>query len=207
MIVMPSNNSGKECSDLFRRFPGRLAHLQSADSLRTPKFGLDWSLDNGVFGAFTKGVEWDETNFYHWLDKHADKDPNWVVVPDSVGDREKTLAMWEEHSPRVRAYGVPVAFVVQDGMTVDDVPPCDAVFVGGSTEWKWRNLRTWTSNFPRVHVGRVNTERLLWMADRAGAESADGTGMFRGDQDQLDGVIRYLEQSTTGEIPQLELQL
>jgi len=210
MIVMPSNNSGAVCCELFRRFPGRLAHLQSADSLRVPKFGLNWSLDNGVFGAFTKGKEWDETNFYAWLEAHSSRRPDWVVVPDSVGNAQKTIHMWNEHAPRVRSFGNPVAFVAQDGMTRENIPtinPPDILFVGGTTEWKWKSLPHWCASFPRVHVGRVNTERLLWMAHRAGAESADGTGFFRGDQKQLDGIIRYLEQSTAGQRPQLELSL
>jgi hypothetical protein len=34
------------------------------------------------------------------------------------------------------------------------------------------------------------------MAHEAGAESCDGTGWFRGDQDQLAGLERYLGLST-----------
>lgn len=196
MIVMPSNNSGKDAWKLFRDFPGRLAHLQSADSMRDPKFGHRWALDNGVFGAFSSGRAWDEAPLFAWLDKHADKSPEWVVVPDSVGDRDKTLKMWDEYAPRLTNYSVPLAMAVQDGMTPDDVPTeADVIFVGGSTSWKWRSLRTWTENFPRVHVGRVNTYRLLWMAHEAGAESCDGTGWFRGDQAQLNGLRRYLTES------------
>jgi hypothetical protein len=63
---------------------------------------------------------------------------------------------------------------------VSDVPyNADIVFIGGSTSWKWRTLRTWTGAFPRVHVGRVNSRRLLEMAENCGAESCDGTGWFR----------------------------
>ena len=75
---------------------------------------------------------------------------------------------------------------------------CHVVFVGGTTAWKWKTLRTWTENFPRVHVGRVNTDRMLWMAHECGAESCDGTGWFRGDQVQFAGLLSYLEQSTNG---------
>jgi hypothetical protein len=69
---------------------------------------------------------------------------------------------------------------VQDGMTPADVPKeCAVVFVGGTTSWKWRSLPMWASSFSRVHVGRVNSIRLLLMAENAGAESCDGTGWFR----------------------------
>jgi hypothetical protein len=93
-------------------------------------------------------------------------------------------------------------------MTPRDVPAnAHTVFVGGSTPWKWRNLKTWTSEFPHVHVGRVNTHRLLWMAHMAGAESCDGTGWFRGCQQQLRGLWRYLEESHGGGVLQGELRL
>lgn len=131
-----------------------------------------------------------------------------MIVPDAVGDKEKTLEMWHKHSPALRAMGVPLAFAAQDGMTPEDVPADAAiVFIGGTTSWKWRNLRSWTATFPRVHVGRVNTYRLLWMAHKAGAESCDGTGWFRGDKKQLAGLLRYLDESEHNIEPQLELPL
>lgn len=200
MIVMPSNNSGKDAWNLFKEYPGRMAHLQNADSLREPKFGHRWALDNGVYGAFASGRIWDESPLYAWLDKHSDKSPEWVVVPDSIGNKHETIKQWKNHAPRIAAYGVKLAMAVQDGMTPEDVPPdAEVVFVGGSTQWKWRNLRQWTAAFPRVHVGRVNTYRLLWMAHEAGAESCDGTGWFRGDQSQLNGLRRYLDESEPNE--------
>ncbi len=101
-----------------------------------------------------------------------------------------------------------MAIAVQDGMTPSDVPKeASVIFVGGTTSWKWRNLKTWTENFPRVHVGRVNTYKLLWMAHDAGAESADGTGWFRGDAKQLAGLTKYLEESSGAGKPQNEFQL
>jgi hypothetical protein len=44
------------------------------------------------------------------------------------------------------------------------------------------------------------------MAHECGAESCDGTGWFRGDKRQLDGLIQYLEESTNGK-SQTELVL
>ena len=61
------------------------------------------------------------------------------------------------------------------------------------------------SNFKRVHVGRVNTYRLLWLAHEAGAESCDGTGWFRGDRKQLQGLIDYLQESSSGRRKQEKL--
>jgi len=209
VIVMPSNNTGFECGFIAGKYPGRIGHLHSCDSLCEPRMRVPWALDNGVFGAWQAGREWSEEPLFKFLDKYSAYSPSWVVCPDWVADRELTLKKWKDFSPALRAYGHPLAFVVQDGMTPDDVPKdADVVFVGGSTSWKWRNLTTWTTHFPRVHVGRVNTYGLCWQAHEAGAESCDGTGWFRGDKDQLDGLVRYLDESTNGrKQPELHLYM
>jgi len=180
MTIMPSNNTGFEAGRLFGMFPKRLAHLHNPDSPREPKQGTPWALDNGVFGAFTANREWSEEPLYSFLDQYSAWKPLWVVVPDSVGNRDKTLDLWGNHSPALKAFGVPLAFAAQDGMTPEDVPAdADIVFIGGSTAWKWRSLPMWTENFPRVHVGRVNSRRLLEQSEANGVESCDGTGWFR----------------------------
>jgi len=51
----------------------------------------------------------------------------------------------------------------------------------------------------------VNSEKFLWAAHEAGAESCDGTGWMRGGEERLADLWLYLEQSTKGERPQLEL--
>lgn len=201
MMVMPANNAKMFVGYLAGRFPGRLGWIISPDGWKEPHDWLSYAFDNGAFPVWEKGGDWHEGPFYALCErvfgrKHK---PLWIAVPDVVANREATLRSWFLHSPRVATYGSPLAFVVQDGMTPDDIPPnADVVFVGGTTDWKWRNLKTWTGNFPRVHVGRVNTYRMLWMAHEAGAESCDGTGWFRGDKKQLAGLVSYLEQSTCG---------
>ena len=180
MLVMPSNNTGFAAGYLFGKHPGRLGHLHSVESPREPVQGIPWAMDNGVFGAWQAGKKWSEEPLYRYLDDYAAWKPLWVVVPDWVGDRDETLRRWDQHAPAMQAFGVPLAMAVQDGMTPADVPKeCAMVFVGGSTSWKWRSLPMWTSSFHRVHVGRVNSIRLLLMAENAGAESCDGTGWFR----------------------------
>lgn len=200
MIVMPSNNTGSEVRSMAVEFPGRLALLISPGGWRMPPEGMDVALDNAKFAAWIKGTPWCGLRFHAFLRSVAAKgvSPRWVVVPDVVTDRDATLSSWHEWAPRLRGeYGWPLAVAVQDGMTAADVHPlgADVVFVGGSTEWKWGSLLHWTQNFPRVHVGRVNTRRQLLMAKLRGAESVDGTGFFRGDQGQLAGLKRFLRES------------
>jgi hypothetical protein len=202
MIVMPSNNSGIQIGYLAGKYPGRIGWLLSPDGWRKPPSWMSYALDNGAFGAWVNKRPWDAEAFRAHIEKSktAHK-PSWVVVPDVVTDMEATIISWHEWSPQLRAIlpNVPLAFAVQDGMTPCHVPKdADVIFVGGTTEWKWRNLYSWTDNFPRVHVGRVNSERMLWMAHDAGAESCDGTGWMRGGEERLDDLVRYLEESTTG---------
>lgn len=199
MLVMPTNNSGIQIGYLCGKYPGRLGWLISPGGWRKPPSWMPYALDNGAFSAWLNKREWDEQAFIDLLDRtRGHIRPLWVAVPDVVADAEATKARWQEWSQRIREItNVPLAFVVQDGMTVADLPKdADVLFVGGSTEWKWRNLKMWTTAHPRVHVGRVNSERLLWMAHDAGAESCDGTGWMRGGEERLEDLERYLRLST-----------
>jgi hypothetical protein len=106
--------------------------------------------------------------------------PLWALVPDVVADKTGTLEAWEKYSPEILSRGWPMGFAVQDGMVASDVPEnASVVFVGGTTQWKWSTVAYWCQRFPRVHIGRVNGIRRLWIAQRLGAESCDGTGYFR----------------------------
>jgi hypothetical protein len=84
-------------------------------------------------------------------------------------------------------------------MQPGDIPKgVEVVFIGGTTDWKWRSIDLWCSSFPRVHVGRVNGYDGLIRCACAGAESVDGTGWFRGDKQQLAGLLRFLREQSSG---------
>ncbi len=198
MIVMPSNNARSIVHYWAGVYPGRLGHLYSPGGWMKPYPWLPYALDCGVFGPWSRGEAWDAEGFKALLRlASASIEPVWVAVPDAVGERERTIEMWDEWHPVVSAYGSwPLAFVVQDGMDERDVPTSAAVvFVGGSTKWKLDTLATWCALFPRVHVGRVNTYERLRLCHDAGAESCDGTGWMRGDPKQLHGLERYLRET------------
>lgn len=210
MIVMPANNSKLHVGYLAGKFPGRLGHLYAPDGFRGPYEFLPYALDNGKFSVWARGKEWDEAGFIALLERVAacEQKPRWVVVPDVVGDAIGTLREWDRWEPRLRPYGFPLACAVQDGMVPETVPSgADVVFIGGTTTWKRQTLWRWCRSFPRVHVGRINTERWLWECHKAGAESCDGTGWYRGDDIQLRGLVRYLTRSHDGLGPaQLEME-
>ncbi len=198
MIVMPSNNTGRAVALLSDAYPGRIGNLHTPDSIRKPK-PVPFALDNGVYGAWSNGREWNEAQYYKALDFYDPAECRWTVVPDWVADKKRTLDQWALHWERIKGLGFTLAFAVQDGMTTQDVPTeAEVIFVGGSTEWKWRTMPVWCREFERVHAARVNTYRLLWMAHDCGAESCDGTGFTRGDQSQWNGLCEYLEESTKG---------
>ena len=193
---MPGNNCKGTVHYWAGRY-GRLGHLYSpGDHARNPVAWLPYALDNGAFPCWTKGKPFDDEAFRRHVAHYAAQPqrPMWVLVPDVVTDRDATLRSWDRWLPELTATGLPLAFAVQDGMRFRDVPDEAAVvFLGGSTDWKRQAIRPWCARFRRVHVGRINTGRWLWECHDAGAESCDGTGWFRGDKKQLDGLRQYLE--------------
>ena len=204
MMVMPANNSSCLVGWLAGTYPGRLGHLYSPGGFRGPYEFLPYALDNGRYIATTQGTGWDEATFLGMVERAmaSGHEPGWILVPDAVADRDETLREWDRWAHRLAAYGRPLAFAAQDGMTFEDVPrEAAVVFLGGSTEWKRRGIWPWCQAFPRVHVGRINTDTWLWECHAAGAESCDGTGWMRGDKRQLAGLMTYLRRSADGKGP------
>lgn len=193
MMVMPGNDRGAWWGYLAGKYPGRIGSLISPGRWKTPTPFAPYALDNGAFTGFN------EQKFNSLIERaRRVKPPLWVLVPDCVGSKAETLALWRTWEPRLRQLGWPLAMAMQDGMTPNDFlgEIAEVAFIGGTTAWKWRNLKMWRGL--RFHVGRVNTERHLWQAHEAGAESCDGTGWFRDAHQELPGLINYLEQSTNG---------
>jgi hypothetical protein len=215
-MVMPGDNTGLRVGYLAGRFPGRIGHLYSPRPGRVPTGPYDFlpfALDNGAFRAYVSGAPWDEDGWLKTLAwaRLSGQRPRWAIVPDVVGDKSATLLSWRRFYGKISAYGWPCAFAVQDGMCSGDIPSdADVVFVGGSTEWKWANYRRWCGEFPRVHVGRVNSYRRLWDCHEAGAESVDGTGWFRGDHGSgrpWRSLLAYLSEATNGGRKQHQMEL
>ena len=203
MKIMPSNNAGMYVGYLAGKHPGRIGWLISPGSWKNPPSWMPYALDNGAFSAHINNTAWDEGAFRKLLESaRLHFKPLWVVVPDVVMDAEATKKKWQEWAPIIKSLmpTVKLAFAVQDGMTPCDVPDdCDVIFVGGSTEWKFKTLRDWTTNFKRVHVGRVNSERKLWQCMDAGVESCDGTGWLRGGEGRMQGLEKFLRETTNGD--------
>lgn len=137
-----------------------------------------WAMDNGVFtGRF------DESAFWKKLERLQPHQPQclFVVAPDVVANAIATLSAWRYWGPAIHAAGWPVAFVAQDGQENLPLPPeFDALFIGGSTEWKMSNyalalIAEAKRRGAWVHVGRVNSQSRIRHFQLAGVDSVDGT--------------------------------
>jgi EAL domain-containing protein (putative c-di-GMP-specific phosphodiesterase class I) len=94
----------------------------------------------------------------------------------------------------------PLAIVLQDGATIKNTPWQDiqAVFVGGSTDWKLgeeaRHLIHYAKNNNLwVHVGRVNSIKRLRYCKENNVDSVDGLAFAKYNKTYVDKAIRFLE--------------
>ena len=140
-----------------------------------PVFGID---NGGFTGAKVKGFsniikkQWDFRNQCLF-----------AAIPDKVFNHKETLAMWSLFNHL--ADGYKKAFVAQDGF--DEYPKnADAIFIGGSTEFKDSHeadeivLKALSEGL-HVHIGRVNTFDRFHHFHNLGAHTCDGSGISKYD--------------------------
>ena len=210
MMVMPANHSSPVIHWMAGAYPGKIGWLVGPSARKKTKL-QDWmpfALDNDAYSSFINKTEWD---LKAWLDlvflvKLTRRKPLWAIIPDSVGNKSETVRLWGLHAETIKEAGWAAAFAVQDGMVPQDVPKeADVVFVGGSTQWKWKTAQMWCAEFPRVHIGRVNSLNRLILCEKFGAESVDGTGWFRdqSDQTKIPSLIRWM----SGEATDMQIEL
>lgn len=181
---MVANNASALVHYLAGVSPGSIGWLFSPGGFKEPRDWLPYAIDNGKYTCYQNNSVWSEEAYLGLLDrcKLSKHKPKWILVPDEVANKTRTLELWNNYAATLRRlYGWPLAFAAQDGMTPLDVPDdADIVFIGGSTNWKWRNAALFSASFKRIHVGRVNWFDKLEYCERLGVESVDGTGFFRG---------------------------
>lgn len=177
----------------------QIGHLVVRGRLKIPEG--PWAFDNGVFADFKAGETWTDEKELGWLCDVREiarlsqkRRPDFIALPDAVGDSERTvrLAAWGIH--RMRATGLlaaklSLAYVVQDGMSpkprdgmaqilgAHKADGLTTIFVGGSKEWKWETAPAWSrlahSLGLRCHVGRVGSAVAVERAAAAGVDSID----------------------------------
>lgn len=160
--------------------------------------GVIWCADNGCFG---KGYPGDE-KWLAWLAKNAHDAERclFATAPDVVGDAVATLARSAPFLPKIREMGYPAALVAQDGLEDLEVPwdTFDALFIGGSTEWKLSEaVADLVGEAKRrgkyVHMGRVNSGKRFRYAESIGCDSVDGTFLTFGPNTNLPRLMKWLD--------------
>jgi hypothetical protein len=158
--------------------------------------GIGWAADNDCFSGF------DQDRYLDMLEAITYRAGClFVTCPDVVADANATLRLFEQWQPvlecvwaSVNEHDVdpgqlahqPIGFVAQDGQEELPVPweHFQALFVGGSTQWKLGPhattlIRQAKQRGKWVHVGRVNTLRRITWFKALEVDSIDGTGFAR----------------------------
>jgi len=198
LLVMPANNTCWLVFWLAGRY-GNVGHLYSPSRRTKPNPTLPYLLDNGAYSAFSSGKPWDADAFIAHVEYYAFKAlrPMGIVVPDVVANAAATFELWNHWAPILRdKYHLKLYLAVQDGMAPANVKALevqpDAIFVGGSTAWKWETVPSWCRYFETVHVGRVNSLEKLLFCQFNGVSSCDGSGWFRGRVAQIYQLGEFL---------------
>lgn len=155
--------------------------------------GLPWAADNDAFNGF------EEARFLTMLERIRGTNPIFVTSPDVVSDSRATMELFFYWEPIIHAHSLPVALVLQEGQESLDMPwsRLEAIFVGGSTEYKLGPEVRWLVREAKwrkkwVHMGRVNSYRRLQYARAIGCDSIDGSGYSRFPETYLPGVLKFL---------------
>ncbi|HEY2418625.1 MAG TPA: hypothetical protein VGH84_11950 [Steroidobacteraceae bacterium] len=159
--------------------------VSRAGEWRTEGFGR-YVLDSGAWADFQAGRSFDEYAFEQLVERLGAR-ADWIVLPDIVAGGAASLALSTRWLNRCLSVCSLVLIAVQDGMQEADLAPLVGrsvgVFLGGSTEWKLANMLRWgafcAERGVHYHVARVNTERRIWLAAAAGADSIDGSSATR----------------------------
>lgn len=148
---------------------------------------LPYCLDNGAWGCYMRDEPFDADAFRRCADLFG-SGADWIVLPDIVGDGERSLPFSISWVEEVASFGRPMLLAAQDGMTPDQVAPLVSehdlgIFLGGSTEWKLETMMDWGRFCHRtgsyLHVARVNSVKRIMLCQDAGAHSFDGSGAVR----------------------------
>lgn len=178
MALLDTGQDLDTCEAEIGEKVGQLLTPLTRYRLRDPS--RPWAIDNGAFAGF------EEKAFLALLkrEEHHRENCLFVTAPDVVGSARRTLEVFEHYRPKLE--GWKVALAMQDGQEHLPIPWADieAIFVGGSTNWKVSDnaahciaaakaLGKW------VHVGRVNDAARWDHFEKLGADSIDGTGLAR----------------------------
>ena len=156
-----------------------------------------WAADTG---CYAQPERHSDEGYLDWLDKRPRETCLFATGPDVVADAQATWERSRRMLPQIRELGYNAALVIQNGIEFMNVSwdSFDAVFIGGTTEWKL-GLAAYEFGLEAkahgkyLHWGRVNSLRRMFMARKAHADSADGTYIAFAPDLLLPRVCRWLD--------------
>jgi hypothetical protein len=178
MALLDTSQDLDQCAAEIGGEVGQLLTPLTRYRLRDPD--RPWGIDNGGYSRF-EGKAFDA--LLRREEHHKDK-CLFVTAPDVVGSARRTLEIFEFWKPKLK--GWKVALACQDGQEHLPMPwdAIDAVFIGGSTNFKCGDgaaqiVRAAKILDKWVHIGRVNHPARFDHFAKLGADSFDGTGVAR----------------------------
>jgi len=190
--------SGK--SNTHLRHP-RLGFMRVlGDNRPTPHGHCPLAADNGCFARPSLYSDRAYSKFLSTLPRTR---MLFATARDVFGEHEATVRLAISGLRMIRDLGIPAAFVAQDGWQEGSTPwdELDVLFVGGSTEFKFRSGRDAVLAAKRhnkwCHMGRVNSLIRLRAACGIGCHSADGTFLAFGPDKNGPRMLRWLESITS----------
>ena len=140
--------------------------------------GVLLAADNG---CYSEPEYYSDERYLKFLRKMPRERTLFATAPDAPYDHQATLRLSRGLLGPIRALGHRAAFVAQDGWDEATTPwdEFDCLFVGGSTEFKFRGGAAAVAAAKRrgktSHMGRVNSLDRLRAAVSIGCDSVDGT--------------------------------
>lgn len=158
--------------------------------------GVAVAADNG---CFTNPAGYSDERYERHLRQFPRERTLFATATDVLGDHDATVKRALPVLRMIRDIGLPAAFVVQDGWEEETTPwdELDAIFVGGSTKFKFRGGRAAVAAAKErglwAHMGRVNSLDRLRAAIGVGCDSADGTFLKFGPDKNWPHLVRWLD--------------
>lgn len=178
IVLLDTPNDLSECE---KELGETVIQLFTPLTRRTPQRpNEEFAIDNGAFSKF------EAKGFLSLLEREKPRIKlcKFVAVPDVVGSAIRTLEVFHHWHSKLKDWKL--ALVCQDGQESHPIPwdLIDAIFIGGSTEWKMSKhaaacIKAGIALGKWVHVGRVNTPGRFEYFQHLGADSIDGTGLAR----------------------------
>lgn len=186
--------NSKATEPYYTKYPEWFGWLFTPFIKNKPILDIPYYSDNG---AFAKSKPFTDHNYQRHIEYCAKVGVNWLTAPDCVGNSVETNRLFRVWLDRLQC--VPIAYVLQDGIKIDEIPfnECVCVFLGGSTEFKLSDYAlklcyTAKERGKMVHIGRVNTIKRIKHFEGI-ADTIDGSSWSRFANSTLPDFIRYKE--------------